>query len=172
MSARFRVLAVIALALAGCLASSAPQKDILGTPAPDFELETISGERVNLKSLRGKVVVLDFWAVWCGPCEESMPFFQKLQDQYGNEGLEVVGLHVDDRMPEPKEVQAFLDERSIHYRNLVSTTEVDDKFMIYAMPTTYLIDREGVIRKRHVGFNPGTAPEKLETDVRGLLSTR
>jgi peroxiredoxin len=101
-----------------------------------------------------------------------MPFFQKLQDQYGNEGLEVVGLHVDDRMPEPKEVQAFLDERSIHYRNLVSTTEVDDKFMIYAMPTTYLIDREGVIRKRHVGFNPGTAPEKLETDVRGLLSTR
>lgn len=143
--------------------------DILGKPAPNFQLESVDGGKVSLSDFKGKVVVLDFWAVWCGPCQDSMPFFQKLQDEYGSKGLEVVGLHVDDRMPSKEEVQQYLKEGNIRYRNLVSTTEVDDGFIIFAMPTTYLIDRKGVVRKRHIGFNPETAPEKLEKDVRELL---
>jgi cytochrome c biogenesis protein CcmG/thiol:disulfide interchange protein DsbE len=147
----------------------AQSHDILGKPAPNFRLESVDGGKVSLSDFKGKVVVLDFWAVWCGPCQDSMPFFQKLQDEYGTKGLEVVGLHVDDRMPPREDVQQYLKEGNIRYRNLVSTTEVDDGFVIFAMPTTYLIDRKGVVRKRHIGFNPKTAPEKLEKDVRELL---
>lgn len=149
-------------------AESAP-KDILGSKAPDFRLESVSGGKLELADLRGKVVLLDFWAVWCGPCQQSMPFFQKLQDEYGPKGLEVVGLHVDDRMPSTDEVKAYLHERGIHYKNLVSTMEVDDGFQIYAMPTSYLLDRDGIVRKRHVGFNPDRTPEQIQQDVRDLL---
>jgi thiol-disulfide isomerase/thioredoxin len=146
---------------------SAP-KDLLGKKAPDFQLTSVAGKNFKLADVKGKVVLLDFWAVWCGPCQESMPFFQKLQDEYGPKGLEVLGLHVDDRMPGTDEVKSFLEERGIRYENLVSTADVDDGFQIYAMPTSYLIDRGGVVRKRHVGFGPDTAPD-IEKDVRELL---
>jgi thiol-disulfide isomerase/thioredoxin len=142
--------------------------DILGKKAPDFQLKSVGGETFALADVKGKVVLLDFWAVWCGPCQESMPFFQKLQDQYGSKGLEVVGLHVDDRMPGTDEVLSFLEERGIHYPNLVSTAKVDDGFQVYAMPTSYLLDRNGIVRKVHVGFSPDTAPD-IEKDVRELL---
>jgi thiol-disulfide isomerase/thioredoxin len=123
-----------------------------------------------LSSLKGKIVVLDFWAVWCGPCTDSMPFFQKLQDKYGSQGLEVVGLHVNDRVPEAEEVKDFLEELGVNYKNVLSTTEVDDLYLVYAMPTTYIVDRDGVLRKRHIGFNPATAPARIERDVKELLS--
>ncbi len=124
---------------------------------------------MKLADLKGKVILLDFWAVWCGPCQESMPFFQKLQDEYGPKGLEVVGLHVDQGMPSPDEVKSFLEERGIHYQNLVSTMEVDDGFQIVAMPTSYLLDGDRTVRKRHIGFDPDRTPAMIESDVRELL---
>jgi peroxiredoxin len=160
----------LALLLSVASAQEAPGKDILGKRAPDFTLSSVSGEKFRLSSLKGKIVVLDFWAVWCGPCTDSMPFFQKLQDNYRTQGLEVVGLHVEDRMPPAEDVEAFLEELGIRYRNVVSTTKVDDSYAVYAMPTTYILDRKGVVQKRHVGFNPKTAPERIERDVKALLS--
>ena len=151
-------------------AQEEPAKDILGKAGPDFTLPSVAEGKVRLSSLKGKIVVLDFWAVWCGPCTDSMPFFQKLQDTYGSQGLEVVGLHVNDRVPPTAEVKKFLDELGVNYKNVLSTTAVDDSYIIYAMPTTYLLDREGVVRKRHIGFNPKTAPDRIERDVKELLS--
>ena len=161
---------VIAAAIPGALAQEAPPKDIIGKKAPDFTLESVEGEPLKLSSLAGRVVVLDFWAVWCGPCTESMPFFQALQDRYGKDGLEIVGLHVDDRMPPTPDVKDFLEEIGVTYRNVISTTDVDNAYLVYAMPTTYILDRRGVVRKRHVGFNPKTAPDRIENDVKALLS--
>jgi cytochrome c biogenesis protein CcmG/thiol:disulfide interchange protein DsbE len=145
------------------------QDDLLGKKAPDFTLETVSGRTVSMKDLRGKFVVLDFWAVWCGPCQQSMPFFQKIQNDYGKYGLEVIGVHVDDRMPPADTVKEYLDDRGIQYDTLMSTVEVDDKFMIYAMPTTFIIDRSGKVAKVHVGFNPSTTPAEVEKEIRTLL---
>lgn len=165
-------LGVLAFASMMTVASAQkePAEDILGKRAPDFTLPSVTGEKFRLSSLKGKIVVLDFWAVWCGPCTNSMPFFQKLQDGYRTQGLEVVGLHVNDRMPPTEEVKAFLHELGIRYRNVVSTTGVDDSYFVYAMPTTYILDRNGVVQSRHIGFNPRTAPERIERDVKALLS--
>lgn len=159
------------LASAGAQAAQeSPAKDILGKKAPDFTLPSVTDGKFRLSSLKGKIVVLDFWAVWCGPCTDSMPFFQKLQDTYRTEGLEVVGLHVNDRIPPTEEIKDFLDDLGVRYQNVVSTTEVDDSYLVYAMPTTYILDRSGVVQKRHIGFNPKTAPERIERDVKELLS--
>jgi peroxiredoxin len=145
------------------------RQDLLGKRASDFDLEDVHGKQFSLKDFRGKVVVLDFWAVWCGPCQLSLPFFQTMADQYGPKGLEVVGLHVDDRRPSVEDIEDYLAARKVHYTNLMSTVEVDDAYQVYAMPTTYLLDRDGRIRKVHVGFNPATAPEEIEKEIRVLL---
>jgi thiol-disulfide isomerase/thioredoxin len=147
----------------------AQPEDVLGKKAPGFELKSVSGETVKMSDLEGKVAVLDFWAVWCGPCRKSMPFFQELQDKYGDEGLEVVGLHVEDRVPSADEVAQYLAKLDVSYTNLLSTVDNDNAFIIFAMPTTYLVDRDGVIVERHIGFDPATAPAELEEKVRALL---
>ena len=147
------------------------QQDLLGKKAPSFELQSVTGDTVKLADMEGNVVLLDFWAVWCGPCRKSMPFFQELQDKYGKDGLEVIGVHVEDRMPSPDEVAEYLAKLGVTYTNVVSTVDTDNEFMIFAMPTTYVVDREGIIVKRHIGFDPATAPAELEEIVRSLLST-
>ena len=148
----------------------ASAQDIMGKKAPDFELEDVNGSKVSLDDFEGKVVILDFWAVWCGPCQVSLPLFQSLADKYGSRGLEVIGLHVEDRTPPTDEIKQYLEDRNVKYTHLISTWEVDEAFMVYAMPTTYVLDRRGRIQKRHVGFNPRTTPQSLERDVLEILS--
>lgn len=170
-------IAVMALLVFGLVrvwtmdAATQEAKDVVGKKAPAFELESVEGETVKLSELEGKVVLLDFWAVWCGPCRKSMPYFQELQNQYGKDGLEVIGVHVDDRMPSAEEVGEYLAELGVSYTNVLSNVDVDNDFMIFAMPTTYFIDRNGVIVKRHIGYNPDTAPAEIEEHVRSLLGS-
>lgn len=175
MKRSFFVLALLlALILpAATLAEAPPQsgerRGVVNEPAPDLELPDLDGNLVSLRSFPGKIVVYDFWAVWCGPCVDSLPFLQELEDRYRDEGLVVVGLHVDDNVPSVEEVQAFLDRYGAEYVNLLSTVEADEAFRIFAMPTTYITDRDGVVRLRHIGFNPSRTPERLEKEVRDLL---
>lgn len=145
------------------------RRGVIGEPPPDVSLRDLAGNRVSLRGFEGKVVVFDFWAVWCGPCRVSLPFFQEMEDRYRGEGLVVVGLHVDDGLPADEEVQAFLDEYGVTYTNLISTVEADEGFRVSLVPTTYLTDRSGLVRKRHLGFHPERTPPRLEEEIRALL---
>ncbi len=83
-----------------------------------------------------------------------------------------MGLHVEDRRPPVEEIKDYLTARKVRYTNLMSTDEVDDAYQVYAMPTTYLVDRGGRIRKAHVGFNPVSAPEEIEKEILQLLQRK
>lgn len=149
--------------------TSGQSRGVIGEPPPEMSLRDLSGNRVALRGFEGKVVVYDFWAVWCGPCRVALPFFQRMQDTYREDGLVVIGLHVDEGRPADAEVQAFLDEYGVTYTNLLSTVEADEGFRVSLVPTTYLAGRSGLVRKRHLGFNPERTPARLEEEIRDLL---
>ena len=128
--------------------------------APDFTLADLDGNWVSLSELRGKVVLLNFWGTWCGPCRQEIPAFIKLTEKYKKDGLEIVGITLTSGPPE--RIQAFSDQWGINYTLLTDiegneTQVVTAKYgqetgqRITGIPTTFIIDREGYIRQRYIG---------------------
>ena len=148
-------------------AASAQELD--GKPAPEFSLKNMKGKTVSLSDYEGKVVLLDFWAVWCGPCKASLPFMETLKAKYARHGFDVVGLHVEDRRPSLDKVNEYLEDRQVSYTNLISTWQVDEAFQLSGIPTSFVIDRDGTVKRTHVGFNPRTTPAEIEASVRAAL---
>lgn len=134
--------------------------------APDFALKTLSGEPVSLSSLRGKTVVLNFWATWCGPCKYEIPSFVKLQDKYRDQGVAFLGLSVDDP---PESLKPFAEKYGINYPLLVGLgrEDVQDAYgPIYGVPITVMIDRQGRICKTHAGL---ASEAQLEREISALM---
>lgn len=120
-------------------------------PAPDFDLSGPAG-RVQLSALRGKVVYLDFWASWCGPCRQSFPWMNEIQAKLGPRGLQVVGVNVDARTPD---AERFLAEVPAHFTVAFDPKgETPRRYAIKGMPTSVLIGADGRIRFVHSGFRP------------------
>jgi len=115
-----------------------------GKPAPAFAGENLRGEKVDLGSLKGKVVLLDFWATWCPPCVASMPHLQKIQDDLGSRGLIVLG--VNQEPGEEEKVRRFLQRRSLTFPSIVDRGNIHVTYGVYSFPTTFVIDRQGIIR--------------------------
>ena len=137
------------------------------TPAPDFLLEEISGAKVSLKGLRGKVVIVDFWATWCPPCLMSIPELVGLQEKYKERGLTIVGISVDDPgKVSDKDLAGFMEKTRINY----SVARVDMRVLQdyfandnnMAIPTMFLIDRQGMIAEKKVGFAPGSVEKSIK----------
>jgi peroxiredoxin len=127
--------------------------------APSFTLLDPKGEKVNFADSRGKVILLDFWATWCPPCREEIPYFNELYSQYKKDGLEIIGISLDQGNPEG--VQKFLDKLGVQYVNLMGNDEVLEAFSnipgmepIQGIPITFLINRKGQICRRFVGLTP------------------
>ena len=132
-------------------------------PAPDFKLTALDGKPITLAALQGKVVLLNFWATWCGPCRAEIPDLVALQDRYDGR-LQIIGLNVDD---EEADIQQYVKETKINYPVAMTSNEVRRQFGgIPALPTSFVLDTEGRVVQKHVGlWNPAV----YETEIRALL---
>lgn len=133
--------------------------------APAFELKDSTGKVVKLADYRGKVVLLDFWATWCGPCAIEIPWFEDFQRKYKDRGFEVLGISMDD--DGWKAINPFVAEKKINYRIVLGDDKTGDQYGgVEALPTTFVIDREGRIASVHVGL---TGKKDFEDAIEKLL---
>ncbi len=137
--------------------------------APDFTLKTLDGQEITLSQLKGKVVLLDFWATWCGPCRESIPHLIQLYNDYQGKGLELIGMDVD--KGDVETVRKFVKSMDIPYPIVVASDDVARNYRVNGIPTTILIDKEGNIRERIAGFST-TIAQGLTTRVAELTSEK
>lgn len=133
--------------------------------APAWSLKDVNGATVQSSDFHGKVVILDFWATWCPPCREEIPGFIELQKQYGDDGLVVVGISLD--QDGPAVVKQFMERFKINYPVVMGNQRIANEFGgIRAIPTTFVLDREGRIVSKHVGFADKAV---FEREVKALL---
>jgi cytochrome c biogenesis protein CcmG/thiol:disulfide interchange protein DsbE len=139
------------------LAPTLPPSELTGA-APAFTLTDLSGKSVSLADFRGKVVILDFWATWCPPCKKEIPDFVDLQKQYGAQGVQIVGIALD----EPYKVSTFAQQIGINYPILLGNAAITAKYGgIDGIPTTFVIDKNGKIVNRFEGFRPRSVFEDV-----------
>jgi len=169
----FVIMLVCLISLPGCDNSTAQQKNKMlikngktkqensnELRAPGFSLADLEGNTISLDQMRGKVVLLNFWGTWCGPCRKEIPDFINLMKKHNKDGLEIVGITLTSGPPE--NIKAFADKWGINYKLLtdIKGNETQTVTALYGqatgkritgIPTTFIIDREGVIQKRYVG---------------------
>ena len=122
---------------------------VVGAAAPDFTLQSLDGHPVALSDYRGQVVLLNFWATWCGPCKLEMPYFDQAQRTFGSQGLQVLAVDFDEPAAD---VQAFQDELGLTFPLLLDPGAVVQRlYRVVGYPTSYWIDREGQVSAVHVG---------------------
>lgn len=119
-------------------------------PAPDFTLNDSTGNPVSLSGLRGKVVLLNFWATWCGGCQTEIPWFMEFQAKHKKDGLAVIGISTDD--DGWKSVSPYMKEKKLNYTIMIDDAKVSKLYGLDSMPMTFLIDRDGKIAAKHVGL--------------------
>ena len=159
------LVAPLVLILAACSAGPPPPKPSLGS-APDFELKDLAGATVRFADTAGSVRLVNFWATWCAPCREEIPYFKEFETKYGPKGFKVVGIAMDDEGLTA--VRPFVDELGMNYLVLLGNEEVGERFGgIVGYPTTFLVARDGTILKKW----PGAVPRRVfEKEIEGALS--
>ena len=129
------------------------QADTVSGPAPDFTLPGNRGKNLKLSEFRGQVVLLNFWASWCGPCRQEMPALEKLQQRYQKLGFTILGVNVEE---DSRQARAMLRDLRVSFPILFDTqNRVSQLYHVSAMPTTVIIDRDGNMRYLHKGYKPG-----------------
>jgi peroxiredoxin len=162
-----RRLVLASVFLAAACGPPAPRAE--KRPAPAFDLPDINGGKVSLASLKGKVVVLDFWATWCGPCIREIPEYAEFWRKNQVRGIEVVGVVVESG--DPQEIQDFIREYRIPYRQILGDDKIQSEYGVnQGFPTTFVIDREGLIRWKGLG-SPPSKFKKLQETVDAALAS-
>ena len=152
MTSRYTRLAVRAVAL---LAVTLPAFGGLATsgPAPQFQLAARGGKTIDLAQYKGQVVMINFWATWCGPCRQEMPLLESIYKKYNKMGFTLIGVNVE---PDTKPVESFLKETPVSFPIAFDTkSEVSKMYEVSGMPSTVIVDRKGKVSVIHHGYKPG-----------------
>jgi peroxiredoxin len=141
----------------------------INTPAPDFTLKDLNGNKVSLSSYRGKVVLLNFWSTTCGPCLEEIPSLIELQREFKSQGLVVLGIALD---PSAKPVHELVAKLKVEYTNLmdINNDVYFDVYGLFGQPISLIIDRNGVVREKVLGGIDWTSPQvksKIQLYLKG-----
>lgn len=138
-----------------------------GKPAPDFALQTLDGQTLKLSDLRGKAVLLNFWATWCTPCKAEMPWFVDFQKQYGGQGLQIVGVAMDDAAKD--DIESFAKKMGVNYPVVLGKESLAEQYGgVDFLPTTFYIDRNGNIQDRVFGI---VDRQEAEASVKKVLAS-
>jgi peroxiredoxin len=160
---RNRIVAIIATAAVALPALAA---DPTGRPAPPFTLAARSGANVSLAQYKGQVVMLNFWASWCGPCRQEMPLLDSIYKQYHRMGFTLIGVNVE---PDSNAANQWLKETPVSFPILYDKeSTVSKMYDVAGMPSTVIIDRAGKVRVLHRGYKPGDENEYLDS-IRTLV---
>jgi thiol-disulfide isomerase/thioredoxin len=144
---------------------SAKNTQMKNGEAPDFTLQSLDGKSVRLSDLRGKAVLLNFWATWCAPCKIEMPWFVELQKQYGPDGLQIVGVAMDDASS--ADIGAFAKDMGVNYPVLIGKESVGDAYGgVQFLPENFYIDRNGKVVDRAFGLK---GRGEIEDDIKKIL---
>lgn len=134
--------------------------------APDFTLKARDGNNLRLAEQRGDIVLINFWASWCGPCIQEMPQLDKLAQKYQPLGVQVWGVNVEN---DPSAANAYLNKVNVEFPILFDLdNSVSKAYRVEAMPTTVILDKNGTVRSVHRGYKPGFE-KKYEDEIKGLL---
>lgn len=133
--------------------------------AADFALEDANGQTLKLSDLRGKVVLLNFWATWCGPCRIEIPWFVEMEREFKDQGFAVLGVSMDE--DGWKAVKPFMQEMKVNYRMVLGTEEMAQLYGgVQALPTSFILDRNGKVASVHMGI---VSRKVFEEEIRALL---
>jgi peroxiredoxin len=172
------VLVVVAIVVAAMLiigvrmsrrqgARTAAGADVAGAMAPEFTLQSLDGKTVHLSDYRGKGVLLNFWATWCEPCKVEMPWFVELQKKYEGQGLQIVGIAMDDATP--ADIQKFAEQMGVNYPVLIGKEAVGQQYGgIPFLPTSFYIGRDGKIVAKVFGLK---GKGEIEDNIKATLAT-
>jgi peroxiredoxin len=154
-----RTVAALAIALPALAVSSS-------SPAPDFSLEARGGKTVNLAQYKGQVVMINFWATWCGPCRQEMPLLESIYKKYNKMGFTLLGVNVE---PDSKPAEDWLKATPVSFPVLFDKdSKVSKLYQVSGMPSTVIVDRKGNVRVIHRGYKPGDENEYLNS-IRTLV---
>jgi len=147
-------------------ATSLASAGLEGQAAPDFALKSSTGENLRLSEYRGDVVMINFWASWCGPCRQEMPLLDELYARYERVGFDLLGVNIDD---DSRRAMQMIKELGVTFPVLFDAQkDVSRLYEVEAMPVTVLVDRDGNIRHVHKGYKPGYEDKYLD-EIRALL---
>ncbi len=160
---------VALLVLSSGSISAQEKSKYIDKPAPGFSLFDLDGQKVKLSDFKGKVVLVDFWATWCGPCLRAMPYIQTLHEKYKEDGIIVLGINSWERKPD--KVKTVLKAKKISYNILLDPKNVViGKYGVKGIPSFFIIDKEGIVRYSYLGLPPDR--KIIEKNLEELLSEK
>ena len=155
---RLRIIVLVVALFVGC-----EKKEVEVNPL-DFVLKDLQGNEYTLSKLKGKVVIIDFWATWCRPCQQTIPIFNALYDKYKANGVLILGIGLD----KEESIRRFTEYNKIDYPVLIGSQEIAKNYGISAIPHTFIIDKHGKVASHHIGFLPNLKT-LLEKEIESLI---